>query len=62
MVGGVDEIHADVDGPVQHGDRLLLVGVAELALKRRTAVADGGDFQTLLAEKTVLHVKPLPAK
>ena len=41
MIGRVDKIHADVDGPMKHGNRLLFVSIAELALKRRTAVADG---------------------
>jgi hypothetical protein len=55
VIRGIDEIDPDVDGAVQDGDGLPLVAVAQLALKRRAAVADGGDFQAFLAEITVIH-------
>jgi hypothetical protein len=61
MIGGIDEIHADFDGTEHHGDGLFFTGIAQLALKRRTAVADRRNFQAILAEKAILHGVSPPA-
>ena len=41
VIRRVDEIDSDIDGAMQHRDRLRLVSRAKLALKGRAAVADG---------------------
>jgi hypothetical protein len=55
VIGGVDEVHADVDGAVQNGNGLLFISVAQFALERRATIADRRNFQVCFAEKTVLH-------
>jgi hypothetical protein len=44
VIGSVDKVYADCDRMLQDSNRLPLIGRIELALKRRTAVADGGYF------------------
>ncbi len=55
VIGGIDEVHADVDGTVQNGNGLLFISVAQFTLEWRAAIADRRNFQVCFAEKTVLH-------
>jgi hypothetical protein len=49
VIRGINEIDPDVNRAVQNGNSLCLVVIAQLALKSRTAKADGGNLEALLA-------------
>jgi hypothetical protein len=40
MIGGIDEIDSQFDSAMNHRNVALFVSLAELPLKRRTAVTD----------------------
>jgi hypothetical protein len=57
VVRRVDKVDAQIDGPMKNVDRLLLTDITKLADKGWTAVADGGDFEALFTEVTIVHFK-----
>ena len=59
-VGGVDEVDAQVEGVVQRGDRLGLVGGAVGAGHPPAAQADRRDLDAAPAQSSMLHVEPRP--
>jgi hypothetical protein len=54
-VGGVQQGDAQLQRPVDGGDRLLLVGRPIRLAHHQAAQADGRDPQTLTAERALLH-------
>jgi len=49
-VGGVEKVHADVDGVVQHGQRGRVIGRAVEIGHAHAAQAQGGDFEIGVAQ------------
>jgi hypothetical protein len=58
-VGGVQEVAAEVQGAVDGGDRLALVGRAVGLAHPHAAQAERRDGQLLASEHTLLHTAPL---
>jgi hypothetical protein len=56
VIRRVNEVDAEIDASMDDVNVALFVRVVELALKCRAAITDGRDFQTFLAEITILHV------
>jgi hypothetical protein len=59
VVGGIDKVHAKLDGAMDDLDIAPLIGIAELSSERRTAVTNGGYFQSVLAKIAILHAMML---
>src|SRR4029434_677259 len=55
VVRCVDEVDAKFNGAMNHRDVALLIDVAELALKSRTAKADRRDLQAIFTEISISH-------
>src|SRR5205823_12571437 len=54
--GGVDEVHAEFDRPVQRADGLVLLRAdPPRSADAPRPVADLGDRQARLAERTIMH-------
>ena len=60
VVRRVDKVDAQIDGPMKNVNRLLLTDITKLADKGWTTVADGGDFEALFTEVTIVHFKFCP--
>jgi hypothetical protein len=55
--GGIDEVHAEFDGPVQGAHRLILLRADPCrSADAPRPVPDLGDRQARFAERTILHV------
>jgi len=54
-VRGVEEVHAEVDRPVDDRDRLRVVALAVRAGHGHAAEADGRDPERAVAERSIVH-------